>query len=141
VSGTARARVGQRGPSWGTEHQWDLPPPQLHARVPSGHGHGEAGARLAAGHPSRGPRPSHRPAPPGTGRGNGTAPVPARRWDPAHPRSREHTGRAGAAQPGEEKALGTPQSSCQYLKGACRKDGDRLFSRACSDRTRVMALN
>ena len=24
----------------------------------------------------------------------------------------------------------------QYLKGAYKKDGDRLFSRACSDRTR-----
>jgi len=24
----------------------------------------------------------------------------------------------------------------QYLKGACRKDGDGLFSKACSDRTR-----
>ena len=23
----------------------------------------------------------------------------------------------------------------QYLKGACRKDGDKLFSRACCDRT------
>ena len=24
----------------------------------------------------------------------------------------------------------------QYLKGACKKDGDRIFNRACSDRTR-----
>jgi len=24
----------------------------------------------------------------------------------------------------------------QYLKGSCKKDGDRLFSRACCDRTR-----
>jgi len=24
----------------------------------------------------------------------------------------------------------------QYLKGACRKDGENLFSRACCDRTR-----
>jgi len=24
----------------------------------------------------------------------------------------------------------------QYLKGACRKDGENIFSRACSDRTR-----
>ncbi|KAK4823442.1 LOW QUALITY PROTEIN: hypothetical protein QYF61_002128 [Mycteria americana] len=29
----------------------------------------------------------------------------------------------------------------QYLKGACRKDGDRLFSKACCDRTRKMVLN
>ncbi|KFQ72463.1 hypothetical protein N335_08149, partial [Phaethon lepturus] len=27
-------------------------------------------------------------------------------------------------------------AACQYLKGASKKDGDRLFSRACSDRTR-----
>ncbi|KAK4826221.1 hypothetical protein QYF61_006262 [Mycteria americana] len=26
----------------------------------------------------------------------------------------------------------------QYLKGASKKDGDRLFSRACCDRTRGM---
>jgi len=29
----------------------------------------------------------------------------------------------------------------QYLKGAYRKDGDNLFSRDNSDRTRVMFLN
>jgi len=31
----------------------------------------------------------------------------------------------------------------QYLKGACKKGGDRLLSRACSDRTGqdVMVLN
>ncbi|KAK4806223.1 LOW QUALITY PROTEIN: hypothetical protein QYF61_001146 [Mycteria americana] len=38
-------------------------------------------------------------------------------------------------------ALATPGVLCplqyfQYLKGAYKKDGDRLFSRACSDRTR-----
>ncbi|KAK4825066.1 hypothetical protein QYF61_023070 [Mycteria americana] len=27
-------------------------------------------------------------------------------------------------------------AACQYLKGACKKDGDRLFSRACSHRRR-----
>ncbi|KAK4825313.1 LOW QUALITY PROTEIN: hypothetical protein QYF61_026832 [Mycteria americana] len=27
-------------------------------------------------------------------------------------------------------------AACQYLKGACKKDGDRLFSKACWDRTR-----
>ena len=27
-------------------------------------------------------------------------------------------------------------AACQYLKGACRKDGEGLFTRACSDRTR-----
>ena len=28
----------------------------------------------------------------------------------------------------------------QYLKGACRKDGDNLFSRSCCDRTRSNAF-
>jgi len=27
-------------------------------------------------------------------------------------------------------------AACQYLKGAYRKDGENIFSRACSDRTR-----
>jgi len=39
---------------------------------------------------------------------------------------------AGAGQPGEEKAAGRPQSSCQCYK----KAGDKLFSRACCDRRR-----
>jgi len=29
----------------------------------------------------------------------------------------------------------------QYLKGVYKKDEDRLFSRVCCDRTRVMVLN
>ena len=29
----------------------------------------------------------------------------------------------------------------QYLQGAYKKDGDRLFSRACWDRQGIMALN
>ncbi|KAK4830076.1 hypothetical protein QYF61_008414 [Mycteria americana] len=41
--------------------------------------------------------------------------------------------RVGVAQPGEEEAAGRPYSS---LPGAYRKDGDRLFSKACCDRTR-----
>ncbi|KAK4811622.1 hypothetical protein QYF61_017013 [Mycteria americana] len=41
--------------------------------------------------------------------------------------------RVGVAQPGEEKAAGRPYSS---LPGLRKKDGDRLFSRACCDRTR-----
>jgi len=31
--------------------------------------------------------------------------------------------------------------ACQCLKGAYKKYGDKLFSRACCDRTRVMILN
>jgi len=27
-------------------------------------------------------------------------------------------------------------AACQYLKGAYKKDEDKIFSRACSDRTR-----
>jgi len=29
----------------------------------------------------------------------------------------------------------------QYLKGTCEKDGDRLLSKACCNRTRVMIFN
>jgi len=32
-------------------------------------------------------------------------------------------------------------AALQYLKGACKKDGDRLFSRICSDRTRIIVVN
>jgi len=32
-------------------------------------------------------------------------------------------------------------ASFQYSKGAYEKDGDKLFSRVCSDRTRLMVLN
>jgi len=34
------------------------------------------------------------------------------------------------------KAAGKACSSFQYLKGAYRKDGENLFSKACRDRTR-----
>ena len=34
------------------------------------------------------------------------------------------------------KLSGDMTAAVQYLKRAYRKDGDRLFSRACSDRTR-----
>jgi len=44
--------------------------------------------------------------------------------------------RVQVVEPGEEQAPGTPSCGFQYLKGAYRKDGDRLFSRACCDRTR-----
>ena len=35
-----------------------------------------------------------------------------------------------------EKALGSPYSSLQYLKGAYKKAGEGFFRRACSDSTR-----
>ena len=37
---------------------------------------------------------------------------------------------------GKRRLQGDLTAACQYLKGARKKDGDRLFSRACSDRTR-----
>ncbi|KAK4807041.1 hypothetical protein QYF61_018382 [Mycteria americana] len=40
------------------------------------------------------------------------------------------------ARPGEEKAPGRPYCGLSILKGASKKDGERLFSRACSNRTR-----
>ncbi|KAK4828534.1 hypothetical protein QYF61_027210, partial [Mycteria americana] len=42
--------------------------------------------------------------------------------------------RVGVVQPGKEKA--DLLAAFQYLKGAYKKDGDKLFSRACCDRTR-----
>ena len=44
--------------------------------------------------------------------------------------------RAGAVQHGEEKALRDLRAAFQYLKGGCKKEGDRLLSRGCCDRTR-----
>ncbi|KAK4815748.1 hypothetical protein QYF61_006786 [Mycteria americana] len=44
--------------------------------------------------------------------------------------------RVGVFHPGEEKALGRPIATFQYLKGASKKDRNKLFSRACCDRTR-----
>jgi len=36
----------------------------------------------------------------------------------------------------ERRLRGDLIAAFQYLKGACKKDGDKLFSRACCDRTR-----
>jgi len=36
----------------------------------------------------------------------------------------------------KRRLRGHLRASCQYLKGAYKKDGDRLFSRACCERTR-----
>lgn len=37
--------------------------------------------------------------------------------------------------PGEEKVLGHLITAFQYLKGVCKKNGDKLFSRACCNKT------
>ena len=44
--------------------------------------------------------------------------------------------RAGAVQPGEEKAAGRDESGLQHLMRGYRKEGDRLFSEVCCDRMR-----
>jgi len=36
----------------------------------------------------------------------------------------------------KRRLRGDLSAAFQYLKGACKKDGDRLFTRACCDRTR-----
>jgi len=42
--------------------------------------------------------------------------------------------RVGAVQPGEERALGTPNSSLPAPEGAYKKAAEGLFTRAYSDR-------
>jgi len=44
--------------------------------------------------------------------------------------------RVGAVQPGKEKAPGRSQSSLPVPERACKRAGEGLLSRACSDRTR-----
>ena len=44
--------------------------------------------------------------------------------------------RAGAVQPGEEKAPKLPDSSLSVSQKDCMREGDGLFGRDCSDRTR-----
>jgi len=44
--------------------------------------------------------------------------------------------RVGVVRSGEGKAPRRPYCGHQYLKGACKKDGERLFSRICCDKTR-----
>ena len=39
-------------------------------------------------------------------------------------------------QPEQDKALGTPESSLSVSKAGYKKEGDRLFSRVCCNRTR-----
>ena len=41
----------------------------------------------------------------------------------------------------KRRLWGDLTASFQYLKGTYRKDGEGLFTRVCSDRTRGMAVN
>jgi len=41
----------------------------------------------------------------------------------------------------KRRLQGDLMAAFQYLKGACRKDGDRLFSGACCNRTRGNGFN
>ncbi|KAJ7423197.1 hypothetical protein BTVI_10863 [Pitangus sulphuratus] len=50
------------------------------------------------------------------------------------------TKRVRAIQPGDEKALGRPYSTFQYLKGVCQKAEERLFTRAHNDSTKGNGL-
>jgi len=51
--------------------------------------------------------------------------------------------KVGAVQPREEKekAAGGPQTSLSVLTGGLQEDGERLYSRACCDRTREIVFN
>jgi len=48
----------------------------------------------------------------------------------------ERLGELGLFSLGRRRLWGDLRAAFQCLKGACKKDGDRLFSRACCDRTR-----
>lgn len=48
----------------------------------------------------------------------------------------ENRQRAGAVQPGKRRLWGDLIVAFQYLKRGCKKEGDRLFSSVCGDRTR-----
>lgn len=49
--------------------------------------------------------------------------------------------RVGVVHPGEEKVPGDLVAAFQHLKRDYKKDGETLFAKACSDRTRVRVLN
>ena len=72
----------------------------------------------------------------------GAHPEEGHKHDPRDgtPLLRKQAERAGAVQPGEEKALGRPESGLSVSKVDCKKEGDRSFSRVCDDRTRLYKL-
>jgi len=58
-----------------------------------------------------------------------------------HLRCEDRLGRAGAVQPGEKKAAGRPQNSCQRLRGPARKVGKIFSAGLVVTGQGVMALN
>ena len=62
------------------------------------------------------------------------------RYLPHQPPKIAFAERAGAIQPGDEKAPGRLESSLSVSKGRCKK-GDRLFSRVCCDTPRGNGSN
>ena len=68
----------------------------------------------------------------------GACPEKGHKNDPRDgtPPPRGQAERPGAVKPGEEKAPGDLRATLRYLKGGCKKEGDRFFSRVCCGRTR-----
>ena len=61
-------------------------------------------------------------------------------WVLEHLSYEERLGERGLFSLEKRRLQGGLLAACQYLKGACRKDGDNLFSKAGCDRTRSNAF-
>ena len=58
-----------------------------------------------------------------------------------HPSCEDRLRELGLFSLEKRRLRGDLRAAFQYLKGACRKDGDNIFSGTCCNRTRAMALN